>query len=250
MLLAANSRGYHMELSDGSSGWVILVNDSQKPIEAFHFKGKCGNAGTATVHDALDSPYESISHRPTDEAMQESVILPGVRFFSDQNLSPQPSGCTWAGDIDGVIYADGSYEGNENVVHALQARRDGILSAARFWVEATEGEAAGKFTPAVLAGEAQRLSDEDRKKMSNPGCREQPITCAYWNGREQVDINMVGQMNADRQRGDTPYSHIAQFARKWREKAEADSALKALEISFPLPPELAPQVLPAPQLPN
>jgi hypothetical protein len=40
--LLAQNRGYHMELSDRISGWVILVNDSENPIEAFHISARCG----------------------------------------------------------------------------------------------------------------------------------------------------------------------------------------------------------------
>ena len=42
--LFAQDRGYHKELSDGTSGWAILVNDSQKNIEAYHFSAKCCGA--------------------------------------------------------------------------------------------------------------------------------------------------------------------------------------------------------------
>lgn len=72
--------GYHMELSDGTSGRAILINDSAKAIEAFHFTGHCGKLGTEASSDVLDAPGNMIGTRGLDAApvTQNFVLEPGA----------------------------------------------------------------------------------------------------------------------------------------------------------------------------
>jgi hypothetical protein len=128
----AQNPAYHLEFSDHTSGWVILVNDSQKPIEAFTVKATCGATTATPTYDALEFSGGGTSH-PAIKGLQPSLIQPGQRFFALVNLAPQPSGCSWRGDVAGVIYADGTYDGQASAVHDLQARRAGIAAALEYW---------------------------------------------------------------------------------------------------------------------
>src|SRR5580700_6004196 len=134
--LLAQVRGCHMELSDGTSGWVILVNDSEKTVEAYHLSAKCMSEGRPRMgmeasYDALDSAGTSRSGPGKVIAgifTHSDVAEPGTRMVSMENLAPQPFGCVWDAKFDAVIYADGSYEGDEMKVRRLQARRDGVVA--------------------------------------------------------------------------------------------------------------------------
>jgi hypothetical protein len=255
----AQDRGYHMELSDGTSGWVILVNDSQKPIEAFSFRGTCASGGaidTGTyftsedytdtglgtgytgasytgasfMYDALDSGGELRSHTQVDgrQINQRSLIQPGERFFALEKLLPQPSGCTWEGHIDGVIYADGTYQGDKSTIRELQARRAGIAAALQYWTKLHE-DGPEVSDEKITYAKAEQISRKDFTKQMFPGCRSQPVACAYWSGRHQVDSNVALQV-----RQKQPLL-VSAFVERWEKKVDADDAFKKMSTTFLLP---------------
>jgi hypothetical protein len=221
----AQNPAYHLEFSDRTSGWVILVNDSQKPIEAFTAKATCGAMTTTPTYDALEFSAGGTSH-PAVKGLQPSLIQPGQRFFALVNLAPQPSGCVWQGQVAGVIYADGTYDGQESTVRDLQARRAGIAAALQYWNNFQIG---GHELTVAANGptNAENLSQDDLSKTWAYTCRDQPAVCAYWSGRHQVDQNVALGMKHNAQLG--PYLD------RWSAKFEADLAFKTLEVTFPSP---------------
>ena len=54
--LRAQTRSYRLELTNGTSGLIVLVNVSDKPIAAFHFADQCGAGSSSFTRDVLDSP--------------------------------------------------------------------------------------------------------------------------------------------------------------------------------------------------
>jgi hypothetical protein len=248
--LLAQGRGYHMELSDGSSGWAILVNDSQKTIEAYHFSAKCRSAGrmksaTEYSYDALDSGGTSRSGPPTGAVAgihtTRDVAERGTRMVSMENLLPQPDGCVWDAGFDAVIYADGSYEGDEIRVRGLQARRDGVAECVKYWANRLAQEAVDRASLETIRADAERLTEEDRKETISR-CSKLPLACEYWRGRSQVDTTVA---HDTRPWKDGPYIEgyggiIQKYARH-EKKVEADVALKRLDVVFPLPEALAEQ---------
>jgi hypothetical protein len=216
---------YHLEFSDRTSGWVILVNDSQKPIEAFTIKATCGATSTTPTYDALEFAAGGTSH-PAVKGSQPSLIQPGQRFYASVNLAPQPSGCAWQGQVAGVIYADGTYDGEEATVRDLQARRAGIAAALQYWANQ---QLVGHEQTVAANGpsHAERLSEEDFAKTWTYTCRDQPAVCAYWSGRHHVDQNVAQLLKRNAQMG--PYLD------RWTAKVEADAAFKTLEPIFPSP---------------
>jgi hypothetical protein len=221
----AQTPAYHLEFSNGTSGWVILVNDSQKPIEAFSAKATCGATTTTPTYDALEFSGGGTSH-PAIKGLQPSVIQPGQRFFALVNLAPQPSGCAWQGKVAGVIYADGTYDGEESAVRDLQARRAGIAAALQYWnnVQLLGHE---QTVSANGPNHAETLSQDDLAKTWTYTCRDQPSVCAYWSGRRKVDQDVALGMKHNAQLG--PYLD------RWSAKFEADVAFKTLEPIFPSP---------------
>jgi len=221
----AQNPGYHLEFSDGSSGWVIVVNDSQKPIEAFSVKATCGAMSSTPAYDALEFGGGGRPH-PAVKGSQPSLIQPGQRFFVLVNLAPQPSGCVWQGQVQGVIYADGTYDGDESAVRDLQARRAGIAAALQYWSNLQLG---GHEQTVALNGptNAENLSQDDLAKTWTYTCRDQPAVCAYWSGRRQVDQN-VSQLAQHK-------FLMGPYLDRWTAKVEADVAFKKLEPTFPSP---------------
>jgi hypothetical protein len=216
---------YHLEFSDRTSGWVILVNDSQKPIEAFTAKATCGATSTTPTYDALDFSAGGSSH-PAIKGLQPAIIQPGQRFYALVNLAPQPSGCAWQGQIEGVIYADGTYDGEASAVRDLQARRAGIAAALQYW---TNQQLGGHEQTVAANGSnyAETLALDDQAKTWTYTCRDQPEVCAYWSGRRHVDQNVAQGMKRN--------AAINTYLDRWTAKFDADAAYKALEITFPSP---------------
>ena len=234
----AQSPGYRLELSDGASGWVILVNDSQKPIEAFSFTGECGSGGTGYTYDALNSAGESTSHPAVDGhfAMQHSLIQPGQRFFALEKLLPQPSGCTWEGHIKGVIYVDGTHAGEESAARDMQASRDGIAAALRYWTKLNEDRGENSDERGIYTG-AEQLAKDDYAKQMFPRCNNQPVACAYWKGRYLVDTNIALQVNQQ----SSSYASVKAYVERWLKKVDADDALRHMDAEFPLSTEIEAQ---------
>ena len=221
----AQSPAYHVELSDRTSGWVILVNDSQKPIEAFTVTATCGAMTTTPTYDALEFSGGGTPH-PAVKGLQPSLIQPGQRFYARVNLAPQPSRCAWHEQVAGVIYADGTYDGEDNAVRDLQARRAGIAAALQFW----SNEQLGGHEQTVAASGstyAESLADDDLAKTWGYTCREEPAVCAYWSGRRHVDQNIAQLMKHD--------GAMSPYLDRWTAKLDADSAFKALQVTFPSP---------------
>ena len=240
--LSAQHRGYRMQLSNGTSGWVALVNDSEKPIEAFHFTGQCGNMiGNDFTYDALDSAGSRMLHPSIDGQAfdQNDVVKPGERMFSMVNLLPQPSGCAWQGDIDAVIFADGTYEGNETTVRGMQARRDGIAAALKYWAQQLHQQAQDNTDADALALEAKDLSHEDFKKTMFPGCHKSPLACEYWRGRQQVDANIESWGKVKNGSAQKRYGSVLHSMERWQTKMDNDPALTKLDEIFPLPADIA-----------
>jgi hypothetical protein len=242
--LLAQSRSYHMELSDGTSGWGILVNDSQKTIEAYHFSAKCrgvrpGESGLELSYDALDFDGTVIGFQgPGGLVTQRDVSEPGARI-AVQQLLPQPS-CEWKADINAVLYADGSYEGDEMSARGLQARRDGIAASVKYWTDRLSQESAGKPNLEATHTDAERLTQEDEKKAHMfPGCGKLPLTCQYWRGRSHVDRSVALKAKSQKDGSEGSYRRIVQFVTRWEKKIEADVALKKLDAVFPLAAALA-----------
>jgi hypothetical protein len=225
---SAQTPGYRLELSDHTSGWVILVNDTQKPIEAFTVKATCGPVTANPTYDALDFSAGGSSH-PAVKGLQPSLIQPGQRFYAQVNLAPQPSGCAWQGKVEGVIYADGTYDGEESAIRDLQARRAGIAAALQYWTNTQLGahEQTVAATGNAQLSNAQLLSQDDLAKTWSYTCRDQPSVCAYWAGRRHVDKDVAEGLKRN--------VAINAYLDRWTAKFDADAAYKALEATFPSP---------------
>ena len=245
--LLAQTRGYHMELSDRTSGWVILVNDSDKPIEAFYFSGQCndvnarGGVGTYFTYDALQSPGTVSGHPGLDGKFlsQRDTVAPKGRMISMTKLMPQQSGCDWKGDINAVIYSDGSYEGDEMIARGIVALRDGIAAGVEYWQQRFNHENPDAVDLDTVNADAQRLKKQDyAKSWSSSGCHTSTLPCEYWKGRYQVDSSVAMWLRgvALKDTHEEAYKKTAQIIERWQKKIDKNVALKRLDVTFPQPP--------------
>jgi hypothetical protein len=227
--LGGQTHDYHVELSDGTSGEVFVVNDGGKPIEAYHFVSKCGSFETDSTVDILAAGGGL------------KVLLPGERKDANILLSPRSDGCTEEPALDAVILTDGSFEGDLHAVQALQAWRDGVVAGVRYWHDRLHHENATEAELATEEADAKLLAHEDLKRMTSPGCRNESVICAYWHGRRYADIQFKGNVVGVGVRKYGPekiHMNLVNLADGLQKKIEDDEALKKLEITFPLPAEL------------
>jgi hypothetical protein len=132
---AVGQLGYHIEIADEKTGQVAFGNDTDVAIEAYHISARCGPAGTKFQYDSLETYGDHLGfaipkgwHSPT-----HLYLPPRERTITMHRLTPQRSGCVWQPDIDGVIFADGTYAGDTTVVEMLQAFRAGMAAALETW---------------------------------------------------------------------------------------------------------------------
>jgi hypothetical protein len=241
LILGGQSRSYRVELSNGASGRVMVVNDSDLPMEAFHLQGECGNVGDEFSDDELDFWGVGGALRGPDGRYFRSPYLleshqKGVTIHM---LAAQPSSCSWRAKIDAVVYVDGSYEGDELEVRGLQAHRDGLSAAVQYWVERLGRESAP--TPDIKGAMAEAEKLKQRDVMRWRGCGKAPLACQYWWGRYQVDGIIGLELKAQPNEDDVGvWRRVSAKVVSWRRKIEADGAFQKLDVAFPLPGGIAP----------
>jgi len=161
--LTAQTRHYRMELSSGTSGYVILENDSQSSIEAFHVKGQCGSVGMEATSDILEGPNGRFPNVAADTRSQRGGIHRWERVsFANVTFIAQPQPCTWKVEMNAVIFSDGSYEGDDAQVKALQAERDGIAASINYWAARMKTPPATPAELDLIEADAKTQSQNDR----------------------------------------------------------------------------------------
>ena len=128
-----------------------------------------------------------------------------------------------------MIYADGSYQGDENLVRELQAKRDGMSIAAHLWAKRLTEDLQKNMTDEAIAAQAELIAGTDQTQS---GCHDHSVLCGWWQGKYQVDSNVA--LSAKR----LGHDQLSLFVAGWCRKIEADEALKRMDLLFPLPAEL------------
>jgi hypothetical protein len=248
--LFAQSNNYHVELSDGTSGMIVFTNDSKKSIEAFQISAKCGDhIGSNPTYDALDGSGTHIGFRGPDGSLVDRnvVIGPGINMPWDI-LPQQLSNCAWEADADAVIYTDGTYEGSDESMRRLEAKRDGIVAGVSYWAERLNRVSPTQEELERILTEANRQRGNDLTRVravarDDPQFTQRRIVSNYWMGRSQVDgtitVNLKGWL--DNYEPEESYKRLMQLIKSWQTKIDNDIALKKLDATFPLPTALAEQ---------
>ena len=245
--LFAQTRHYRVRFApEGQSVSTILINDSEKAIEAYSVSSRCQSRGAGPrigdEFDILTIPEDSGEiHRSKKDVVISSVEPGGQRRLGAISGGPLPTGCEWTVESSGVIYADGTYEGDESVVRNLQARRDGVAASVKFWSDRFGQTNSGAPNASVTADEAMQLIQRDMAKTMElcshqARAREFTLTCEYWRGRTEPDSSLQAM---ERRFKDGPEERdIAGVFDKWEKKIEGDMAMNKVGAVFPVPAEV------------
>jgi hypothetical protein len=255
--LIAQSSDYHLEFADRVNGpaRVILVNDSEKSIEAYYPFQRCKSGATYYGgQDVLDVPGVDNSLHGAGGSGPRSVLEPGGRWetvispSAGSTSSVSTSSGSTSGDgaerceprIDAIIFADGSFDGNAEFVKALKARRDGTVAAVNYWADRFSHENPDGSGLGVLLADANRLYAEDgtrqrKYRLNLPNDDPPPLLREYWHARFHVDQNVAHFLAHDLSKETASENlHLAAgFIDEWKKKIDSDAAMRKLNSEFP-----------------
>lgn len=255
--LRAQDRGYHteVELADrpnlpSGTRYIVLVNDSQKSIEAYDVTSGCtgSRARGGTSYDELSLTGDKDGITASNGASQPSILRPGGRMITRMPLGPSRPDCENTGEVDAVLFADGTYGGDTDAARDLQVYRDGVVASVRDWVSTLNQPGTLSTNAGAIQTEAQRRQDKDFVGIR--ATLGQHTASSYWYGRLAIDGNLWPETKP-RSQGEAPdvtFQRAVQVAATLNKKIQDNFALKRLDVVFPLPPALAAQSnLPPPQ---
>jgi hypothetical protein len=250
--LPAQSANFHMEYvpGPGDSTRIVLVNDGQQAILAWQLSETCGKhiGHSWSSGDAFDVPGGSdpFIHGADGRLSRGIGVEPGGSWDAG-SLNSCTDGMsseklTSVARFDGVIFADGSYEGDEAVVRALKAHRDGIVASVRSWAEVfgaanPDGSGLDQILAAIKIHEGEEKAQRDRYPFPG-GIREaeDPMR-GYWEGRLQVEecllISRTNQGSQGEEPAATRLKRIVHLLDEWKTKIETDPAMQKLDAEFP-----------------
>ena len=194
--VSAQISGYHAELAEHPAGhpFVVLVNDSEKSIEALAVSQQCKTGGLSAIVDVLHSPRNltGIESARNGRPTRASVLEPGARWVTVEIIQDRRAVCD-AAKVNAVLFTDGTFAGRPGSMRALKARRDGISASVNFWVERLARGNPDGSTLNTLADEAVGRVAKDREMQRGypfvnfrDDSLKQPLR-EYWIGRNQVD---------------------------------------------------------------
>jgi hypothetical protein len=160
-------------------------------------------------------------------------------MITRMTLGPSRPDCEKIGEVDAVLFADGTYGGDEDAARDLQAYRDGVAASVRDWVTTLNQFGALSTNAGAIQTEAQRRQDKDFAGIR--ATLGQSTATSYWNGRLAIDGNLWPETKP-RSQDETPdvtFQRAVQVAAALNKKIQDDIALKRLDVVFPLPPALA-----------
>jgi hypothetical protein len=227
--LAGQSARPHLEYEPkGSLFQLVLVNDSEKTIEAFSVWQTCGKSGqftAAILYKGLrgtSGVIESGEHRGLGGGWK----LPSGDLACDAQL-------------EAIFFADGSFEGNDAAVRSLKARGDGVTASVNYWVdrikrEKNDGSTVGLLRDAIKQRVAADKVLQGRYPL-DPEHGTPPLLREYWEGRREVDAALGACFPRDLS---TVKAHeLLQRVTDYMEKRKADidgtAALQKLNTIFP-----------------
>ena len=257
----AQTPGYHVELTEGTS-LVTLVNDSAKPIEAFFLWKQCGTALGMSIYETQRPSGSSYAPHIQDalsgggdrsgipgsrerRAIQSEVVAPGGRFVTTMTVSSDPESMKCELKIIAAVFTDGTFEGDDQALSSIQARRDGIATGVRYWTAKLNRESGEMPEPEAILADAESRSHADEQELQTIGGGLKVVFTPaynYWSGRSQVDDFVARDLKGRSQHQD-PTKALKSTTRwldQWQKKFDGDIAMKKLAAAFPLPDGIAP----------
>jgi hypothetical protein len=247
--LVAQSSSYHLEFDDiipgDKSG--CLVNDSEKPIEAFAASQRCqrpdgrSGGGTHGSRDILDSgrgPTSDMLSADASGPPLSGVIETGARWRTGISVIPENGDCQT--QVNAVLFSDGSFEGEDAAVRGLKAHRDGLAASANYWADRVSREKPdGSTLDALHAALKQRLDDDRMKQQKywpdNMHRDRSPLFWQYWSGWLQVERNLELHFPKElgQEKASDNFREVADEINQWKKKIDGNLALQKLNVVFP-----------------
>jgi len=251
--LAAQSSSYHLEFDDRKrSQQVILVNDSEKSIEAYGASQLCFKPkqyrGVDDGQDILDAPFRGTpsSMRAADGSgpPRSGVLETGARWSMGISI-PENWDCQT--HVNAVLFSDGSFEGEDAGVRGLKARRDGLAAAIHYWADRISREKPDGSTLDALLDELKQRKAQDQivrtKYKSHPHLTfdkaEQPIPppllWQYWSGWLVAEGNLEFHLSKylNQENAVESFRKIADEINHWKTRIDGNLALRKLNTVFP-----------------
>jgi hypothetical protein len=253
--LAAQSSSYHLEFDDRIPGHqpVILVNDSEKSIEAYGASQLCFKAKVYTgvpneSRDVLDNPFNGAASgvRAPDGRgpARGGVLETGARWRTNMATRPDWDCRT---QVNAVLFSDGSFEGEDTAVRGLKARRDGLAAAIHYWADRISREKPDGSTLDALHDELKKRKAEDLLKQGKYRSQQHltfegavpplppPPLEQYWSGWLSVEANLEFQLSRSLTHEDAGenFRKLAEEIHQWKAKIDGNLALQKLNVAFP-----------------
>jgi hypothetical protein len=249
--LPAQSANFHMEYVPGriDSTRIVLVNDGQQAIVAWQLFETCGKHIYDWYRgDVVNFPEGHLgSIHGADGRFSHGVGVEPGGSWDAGSLNSCTDGMsseklTSVARFDGVIFADGSYEGDEAVVRQLKARRDGIAANVRSWAEVfgaanPDGSGLDQILAAIKIHQGEETAERDRYPFPSAVPEEEDPKRAYWEGRLQVEAILLTSRTNRASQGEEPAAarlkRIVHLLDEWKTKIETDPARQKLDAEFP-----------------
>jgi hypothetical protein len=240
--VAAQSSSYHLEFEDyAGSKQVILVNDSEKPIEAFAASQRCqGGSGAGGVRDILFYPSKDIDMQAADRSgpPRSGVLDTGARWSTLLVMMPERGDCQ--NRITAVFFSDGSFEGDDSAVRSLKAGRDGLAAGVHYWADRISREKPdGSTLNALLAEVRERMAADQAKQYKYPtsvhrDASAQPLR-EYWESWLTVERDIESRFPNDlgQEKPSATLRKVADMINGWKTKIDGNIALQKLNAVFP-----------------
>ena len=230
--LAAQSSSYYLEFESQS---LVLVNDSEKVIEAYSVRQPCAR-GAQLVTVILGSAHQSTQHRSLGGS---GVIEPGERRNLGGGWIYRPDDHSCDALLEAVIFTDGSFGGKEAAVRSLKAQGDGTAASVHYWLDRIKGQNPDGSTLTSLLDEIKWRIAVDRRQLGQPAARLQdgppPALWGYWFGRREEDQSLQFRFQREwsAMRADEALHRAKDYMAKRKADIGGDEGLQKLSTAFP-----------------
>ena len=220
------------------------MNDSTKSIEAYVAHRTChSHIVPSDWADTLIGAWNAIQPdgtfilkksgeavKPREGRLMNLLAVPGI---SDE-------GTPCENHIDAIIFADGSYEGPEALVRALNARRDAFSARLSFWQDRINRKTADKPSLKHIREDAMHIVDEDKEAldyMQQHHLQDLHLKPWYefWTGKLWADEQFVRLVPSDSHEENAAEElyKIRNSLTESEKKFDGDLATKRLDAIFP-----------------
>jgi hypothetical protein len=248
---------YHIGSDELPTGMLrlYLVNDSDKPIEAFRWVDHCTLADGKST-SASGGGGDSLLYPPDSTLIQtyDGRKSPTGRLERDGKWvigAESDSGCD--SKIVAVIFSDGSHDGSEDVLKEIVALRKGREDRDRFWLDRLKREQAEGWSMERIRSDAEQVQARSSapvyQALSLPIRDDRdPALQAYFGSRFAVDVGIANSLSKECQcPASASLSGIAEKLESELARFDADVSRRVLDAEFPMtfPPDGAEQPAPS-----